>query len=179
MLAHRDPMIPALLGLYALRDRLEQAIVALEPVMPALEAWEAARQGASAEGEQAADRPPLPPGDPGALSGAPEPSAGHSEAATPATNGVGAPHPVCAHCRSPFNPGRSAGAPRRYCTSACRTAAAADRARTRELEAAEPEPLPDLAEAERPFGARAPDDARSDPAALRPPALPGLENGTG
>jgi hypothetical protein len=36
-------MVPGLIGLYALRDRLEQAIAALEPVTPALAAWEASQ----------------------------------------------------------------------------------------------------------------------------------------
>jgi hypothetical protein len=160
-------MIPALIGLYALRDRLEQAITALEPVMPALEAWEAARQGASQESAPAPDRPPTPPGETDAPSGAPGSSDGRSEIGP--TPGNGAERPICPQCGHAFDQGRNAGAPRRYCSTACRTAAAVDRARARELEQAEPEPLPDRVE--RPFvSGRIPDDARSDPEALRPPA---------
>jgi hypothetical protein len=47
-------MIPAVIGLYALRDHLEQAIAALEPVLPALEAWQAAQERAQEPGQSAA-----------------------------------------------------------------------------------------------------------------------------
>jgi hypothetical protein len=43
-------MVPGLIGLYALRDHLEQAIAALESVLPALEAWQAAQERAPAPG---------------------------------------------------------------------------------------------------------------------------------
>jgi hypothetical protein len=51
-------MVPGLIGLYALRDRLEQAIAALEPVLPALAAWEASQGYPAQEAAPAPGRPP-------------------------------------------------------------------------------------------------------------------------
>jgi hypothetical protein len=170
-------VIPGLIGLYALRDHLEAAIAAIEPVLPALAAWETSRENAAEEPAPAPDRPPAQ-----ALSSPREPLSrpdGPSEAApTPPVGGNGADlvaSAVCERCGSEFDPGRGPGPRKRYCSRDCRKAAAADRARAREREPEvelDPEPLPDLAMTERPFAMVSyADDPRSDPDALRPPAL--------
>jgi hypothetical protein len=167
-------MIPALLGLYALRDRLDQALVNLEVLAPVIEAWTSSQKDGAPEAVAAPEGTPTPPDEPASPDGAPGPIESPSKPplglfdplpSRRPTNGASAPPTSCERCGSPVEQ-QLRGARKRYCSSQCRKAAKAERMAPVNGHGL----LPD--EIERPFAAiGAPDDPRSDPDALRPPAL--------
>jgi hypothetical protein len=149
-------MIPALLGLYALRDRLDQALGSLEVLAPVIEAWTSSQKNGAPE-----DEPASPDGAPRAVTGLFD----ELPAVRRSANGASAPPTSCERCGSAVEQ-QMRGARKRYCGATCRKAAKAARLAPTNGHGL----LPD--EVERPFRALAvPDDARSDPDALRPPAL--------
>jgi hypothetical protein len=176
-------MIPALVSLVALRDRLDLAIVALEPLLPVLDLWTSSQESAAQEPAQDRECTRIAPDDPDPSYGAPRPIAGASKRplglfdplppARRATNGASSPTAGCEVCGAAVKQAPR-GARRRYCSDGCRAEAKAKRTAARSSGNGLA-PLPDTPE--RPFTALAmPDDARSDPDLLRPPpvsCLPG------
>jgi hypothetical protein len=166
-------MIPALLGL---RAALDQAIEILGPLEPVIEAWTSSQKNGALEAAAAPEGTPTTPDEPASPDGAPgpiespsKPPPGLFDPIAPvrrSTNGASSPSiGHCAVCDAEITQA-ARGARRVYCGAACRKAAKAERMAPTNGHGL----LPD--EVERPFRALAvPDDARSDPAALRPPAL--------
>jgi hypothetical protein len=169
-------MVPALIGLRAAIDR---ALGSLEVLAPVIEAWVISQKNGAPEAVAAQEGTPRPPDEPASPSEAPRAVTGLFDelpvAATAQrrpTNGVnGSSAPSIDHCVICGTGIRQAerGARRRYCGATCRLKAKADRA-TRCKVANGLDLLPD--QVERPFAAvGAPDDPRSDPRLLKPPAL--------
>jgi hypothetical protein len=168
--------VSQLAALRDLRAAIDRAVTSLEPVLPALEAWQASRAAPApqehapepaaapvAAAVSSSDRAPGPV-VPSLFDPLPKPVPSARRQA-----GNGATTSSCERCRTQLvQPPR--GARRRYCSTTCRTKAKADRLAEREAGGPGLEPLPDRVE--RPFTVfEHPDDFRSDAELLRPPRL--------
>jgi hypothetical protein len=167
-----------LVALQQLRAALDQAIEHLEPLVPVLEIWTASR--AAQEPQEHSPEPAGPPVPavvpssdsapeplvPGLFDPLPRPEPRRRPGNGQTWNSAQTTN--CHRCGAPVEQ-QTRGARRKFCGTTCRAKAKAERTARREADP-DLEPLPD--QVERPFTVfEYPDDARSDPTLLQPPAL--------